>query len=340
MRLLASPTIAKELFMRKSTINTLLGLGVVALGGLAIKRSSSKVRGTLVAQAAKYLGPDLTSPGALSELIMKDRKLGPAKPSKRQQEKLTFREYMRGGVQTFETKFAPETSLKYLYIHGGACVLNLQAPQWKLIEKMHDRLGGEIIAPIYPLAPEATWRETMAALQAVYLDMAEQYDAENIVILGDSAGGTMALLLAQWLRDMAKPAPLCLVLFSPGFDLTASGGDQPALERNDPMLSIALMRKVGKMWAKDTPPSDPRISPLFANQEDLPPTLVFSGTYDILNSDARRLASGNKSVVHREYANMMHAWVLGPLREADQALDEAAAFIQKHYTAKDAAQAQ
>lgn len=84
------------------------------------------------------------------------------------------------------------------------------------------------------------------------------------------------------------------------------------------------------MWLKGLPADDPRVSPLFASQENLPPTIVFSGDREILHSDALRLKQKNPSVEHRAYPEMMHVFPVSPLREAKQALDEAAAFIQQH----------
>jgi acetyl esterase/lipase len=93
---------------------------------------------------------------------------------------------------------------------------------------------------IYPLAPEHTWSEAMAFNESLYLDMAREHGAENIIVTGDSAGGGMSLLLAQSLRDQGKPQPAALALFSPVLDLSASGEDQPALEHRDPTVTISL----------------------------------------------------------------------------------------------------
>jgi acetyl esterase/lipase len=119
------------------------------------------------------------------------------------------------------------------------------------------------------------------------------------------------------------------VLFSPWLDLGVSGQDQPALEAHDPALTIEFLRRAGKLWAKEVLPGDPRVSPLYAAQQGLPPTIVFSGSRDILDSDALRLAQVNPAIKHRHYRNMVHVWPCAPIPEAGRALDEAASFIAK-----------
>ena len=221
-------------------------------------------------------------------------------------------------------------AFKLLYLHGGAYVLDFQEIQWNLVAGLLERVDAEIIAPIYPLGPEADWQQTTAAIRHHYLALAEQQGADNIVVCGDSAGGGLALLLAQAMRDAGLPQPRALVLFSPALDLSGSGADQPALERRDPALSLRMLQEIGPMWLKGLSPRDPRVSPLFANQDNLPPTIVFTGDREILHSDGLRLKALNRSVVHRAYPEMMHVFPASPLREARQALDEAAAFIRQH----------
>ena len=91
-----------------------------------------------------------------------------------------------------------------------------------------------------------------------------------------------------------------------------------------------MLKEIGPMWLNGLSPKDPRVSPLFASQDTLPPTAVFTGDREILHSDGLRLKLRNPSVEHRGYPEMMHVFPVSPLREARQALDEAAAFIERH----------
>src|SRR3546814_20468635 len=88
-----------------------------------------------------------------------------------------------------------------MYLHGGAYVLDLQEIQWNLIAGLLKRIDAEIIVPIYPLGPEAGWQETTSAIKGHYLTLVERYGADQIVACGDSAGGGLAMLPAQEMRD-------------------------------------------------------------------------------------------------------------------------------------------
>jgi len=299
---------------------------------IAAMRSHLSMRAWVLFKIVPFLVPDFSVPGALQREIEKDRLHGPAPPSWFMRKRIRFSDETRGANRIFRVapSGGPNSPVRILFLHGGGYVFDLQDPHWSLIWGLISRTGAEVIAPIYPLAPEHGWREGLDMVRRVYLELVRERGGENIVIVGDSAGGGLALALAQALRDAKLPAPAALVLFSPWLDLGVSAPDQPALARRDPVLTIEFLRAAGLMWAKDVAANDPRVSPLFGEHAGLPPTIVFTGTWDILNSDAKRLAAVAGDVTLREYPNMMHVWPVLPIPEGRRALDEAAAFINQH----------
>lgn len=311
------------------TVGTVITASIAAAA--AIKNWSS-LRGWCFYCLVKAMSPNLSDPKVLKATIEKDRADGPKLPPKKMLAEIDFHEAFEGGMLVFHvTRKGEEPSqLKLLYLHGGAYVLDLQEIQWNLVAGLLKRVDAEVIVPIYPLGPEASWRETTSAVREQYLALVEKHGNENIIVCGDSAGGGLALLLAQAMRDEQGRQPQALVLFSPALDVSGSGPDQPMLEKRDPALSLEMLRLIQPMWLKGLSPQDPRVSPLFASQNNLPPTIVFSGDRDILHSDALRLKARNPEIDHRSYPEMMHVWPVSPLTEARQALDEAAEFIQRH----------
>lgn len=218
--------------------------------------------------------------------------------------------------------------LRLVYLHGCAYVISMQAFQWNVVGGLLDRLDAEAFVPDYPLGPEADSEQTVNAVVDFYKLLANRYGADSIVLAGDSAGGGLAVLMAQTLRDRGIPQPRAVVAFSPWLDLSGNGPDQVALARRDPMLTMELGHQAAAMWTKDTPTDDPRVSPLFGKQDGVAPTILFSGDRDLLDSDALRFKSRNPSVTHRHYPGMFHVWVAFPLPESRQALDEAANFVR------------
>lgn len=295
-------------------------------------RRRSRATGQVLYWITKALAPDLSSMDGLQKAIRRDRARGPARPSRRLLKKMEFYEESQNGSAVFHVKRRGSGSkrLHLLYLHGGAFVLNLQSIQWRLVDGLLAKVDADMTIPIYPLGPEATWRETMDLNKAVYLGMVQAHGAESIVVVGDSAGGAMSLLLAHAMRDGGGPTPAALVLYSPVFDLSASGEDQPDLERRDPAISINLVRNCARLWAPDLAPTDPRVSALFADQTNLPPTLIFTGDREVLESDARRLKKRNPAVDHRSYPEMAHVFPVGGLREGKHAYEVTARFIATH----------
>jgi acetyl esterase/lipase len=298
---------------------------------VAAMRSHLSARAWVLFKLVPFLVPDFSVHGVLQREIEKNRLRGPALPSWYMRKLVRFSDETRGTDRIF--RVAPNdgpNSLRILFLHGGGYVFDLQDPHWSLIWGLISRTGAEVIAPIYPLAPEHGWREGLDMVQRVYLELVKARGRENIVIVGDSAGGGLVLALAQALRDAKLPAPAALVLFSPWLDVSVNAPDQPELARRDPAFTIEFLRTAGLMWAQDIATNDPRVSPLFGEHAGLPPTIVFTGTWDILNSDSRRLAAVAADVTLREYPNMMHVWPVLPIPEGRRALDEAAAFINQH----------
>lgn len=214
--------------------------------------------------------------------------------------------------------------------------MDIAAVHWDSVAKLCEELGASATVPIYPLAPEVTAEQTIPAMRALYGELAERYGADTITVMGDSAGGGMSLALAQVILEDGGPLPASLVLFSPWLDATGAGEGQEDIEPRDKMLSVAGLDACGRRYAGQLPLGDHKVSPLFGTLEGLPPMAIFAGTSDILVVDARRLvekleAGGMRNYVYREYPDMFHVWMLLPVPEGRQALDETAQFIRSHH---------
>lgn len=259
-----------------------------------------------------------------------------------------FERWLRGNVVSskevfdditfFKTtpKGGATTELTILYLHGGAFVADILPYYGWMLASLSEQLGCTVVMPVYPLAPEYDWTDTKEAIHKSYNEIEKRAGAKNIVIMGDSAGGQMSLALARDLAEAKRPSPRCLVLFSPFLDLACQDPDQEILVQDDPLLSIPFLREGSKLWLRKTPLTDPQVNLISGKKlENLPPTLVFTGTRDVLNSDARRLKAQNPDVLVAQYHGMPHIWVVFRcLPEAHQALKEAVYFIRHPDAAK------
>ena len=257
-----------------------------------------------------------------------DRLAGPAAPPERIRSRFAITDAALGGTRTYRLQVRErEVSRHIFYLHGGAFVFSLTRAHWSLFAALADRSGAEVVAPLFPMAPEHDVDAALSATTRAYLALAAEVGHRNIVLAGDSSGGGLALALAHRLRDLGEPLPVSMVLFAPWLDVGLADPAQVELAASDPVLSIKQLREAGRMWSGALEPTDARVSPLFGNQADLPPVLVQVGTRDLLLPDARRLAERCPSVVLREYPGMFHGWIAAPIPEARQAISVAASFM-------------
>ena len=182
-----------------------------------------------------------------------------------------------------EKQDAPYT---VLYLHGGAYAEEILPFHLHFCSHLAQRLGASVLVPLYPLAPNHTWRETYDLLTALYEKMlAEKHG--SFTFMGDSAGGGLAIAFCQYLKTLGLPQPDHLIALSPWVDLCMEDRDYEPWRPLDPMLDVAGLQTIGRAWAGDLDIRDPKVSPAFGDCRGLPQTLLFTGTREILYPDIR-----------------------------------------------------
>lgn len=223
---------------------------------------------------------------------------------------------------------APQRSV--LYLHGGGYVEHAGRVHWKYAVTLARRLDARILLPVYPLAPEFTWRDSHPQM----LDLFEQVAIESprgVTIAGDSAGGGYALALAEQLAGRTGPQATHLLLHSPWVDLTNSVAGTTQANARDPWLRLSRMRLSASWWAGGDDETRPELSPMCGDLTGLPPTLVFCGTLDTLVPQcrelARRAAGAGWDLTYVEEPDLLHVYPILPIPEARKALATTLAFL-------------
>ncbi|MEP7091285.1 MAG: alpha/beta hydrolase, partial [Nocardioidaceae bacterium] len=129
------------------------------------------------------------------------------------------------GMPVFELRpRGGEPRRTVLYLHGGGFVSGLDRLHWRYAARLVRDLGVRVVLPSYPLAPTHTWRDALPRLVELFDELAGEVDgpsAEGVVLVGDSAGGGLAVSLAQLTTGQSTgPRPTHLVVFAPWLDLT------------------------------------------------------------------------------------------------------------------------
>ncbi len=231
-------------------------------------------------------------------------------------------------MQVFRFNFGHHIKNKILYIYGGTFVLQPSVFHWRFMDKLAYETLHEVVLPIYPKAPEYTYRETHQAIEQAYSRLLKETDADNIVIMGDASGGNMALSFVQKLMEQDElPLPRQLYLISPWLDLSLSNPDiTEQVQKKDPIQNVFSLKSVAKVWVDDLERKNPRVSPMYGPVRGLPPVYMFGGTSEIFYPDMRKLADyfeAEQQPIHfYEYKDMVTAFPLYPIVESRKVLKQ------------------
>lgn len=219
-----------------------------------------------------------------------------------------------------------------LFLHGGAYYANISSLHWDFIEQLMHRVDAKMVIPDYPLAPEASCVEAYQFLDGLYAEVLKGWGSEQIVFMGDSAGGGLALGFAQKIANEGIRQPAQLILFSPWLDVSMSNPEIPHIAGLDCILSVDALKEAGSKYAGALDLRDFRVSPLHGEFHTLGKISVFAGGRDVLMADARALKQKLESLQidfnYFEYPQMFHDWVLVKhLKESNDALEKTARLL-------------
>lgn len=251
-------------------------------------------------------------------------------PSRRVSRAVDVRRDEAFGLPVFEVSArGSRPTRSVLYLHGGGFVSGLDRLHWRYAARLARGLGVKVVLPAYPLTPTHTWQDALPPLLALFDEVAAG-SPDGVVLMGDSAGGGLAVGLAQRLVARGGAQPSHLVAFAPWVDLT---GDTPGTEQaalDDPWLTLPKLRLYGEWWGAGDPGSADA-SPLHGDLAGLPPTLLLCGTRDLLVPQSRLLADraerAGTPLTYVEEPGLLHVYPLLPIPEARRAWRQVRAFL-------------
>lgn len=202
-------------------------------------------------------------------------------------------------VELFSKKKGGNDKLVFV-LHGGAYVSRM-AFMYRWMNRQYSRAsgGGSVLHFDYRCAPEYKYPCALEdAVKAWDWAIERGYKEENIVTIGDSAGGHLNVSLLMKLRDLGKAMPKASVFLSPWLDMTASGSSYRENYKNDPLFGVKgyypteedvdrLYKSDMFMWFGDKDPKDPYISPVYAELDSsFPTSYITVGGDEMLMSDS------------------------------------------------------
>jgi len=245
-----------------------------------------------------------------------------------------------GGVEGYWVRAAGASSDRVgVMLHGGGFVLGSAKGYRAFASEVSHVTQSRIFVPEYRLAPEHPFPAANVDASAAINAAVAEVGPANCFVVGDSAGGGLAVTGIWELQRQGKPLPACVVLISALVDLTVTNPSFVDLASVDPICAQpGTRRNVGWYLDGRGPEQVPEAFPMLADLGWFPPSLVLSGGREVLRDDsrnlARKLSQEGVHVVHSEYDGMVHVWPLFAeiLPEARQALDEIGAFVSAQCT--------
>ena len=244
-------------------------------------------------------------------------------------EDVTFRTSARerefGGMKVFALNWEMGDAIA-VYLHGGAYINGFNAYQWRFMDALAAEGHCRVIAPAYHLAPWGDCARAYRDLTALWAVLTEANPEAHIVLMGDSAGGGLALGLAQQLRQDGSRLPDRLILLSPWVDVSMDNPDIQGYIDAEPILHLDLVKVHGKFWAGELDVHDWHASPLYGGMAGLPPVTIYCGTREMLCPDillaAEKLAAAGTEVDLKLGRGLNHDYPLMPIPEGRAAARE------------------
>lgn len=227
-----------------------------------------------------------------------------------------------------------------VYFRGGGWVIADLNTYDATPSALARKANAIVVSVDYPMAPEhkfpAAHDEAIEAYKYI-VKHAKRWggNADRIGLVGESAGGNLALATAIAARDQAITVPVAIVSIYPvattSMDTPSKKEDAAAKPLNAPMMAWFF----DKLLNSDSDKQDPRLNLVAADLKNLPPVTIISAGIDPLRSDgdmiAYKLKAAGNNVTHQVYPGVTHEFfgMDAVVAKAGQAQDFAVAQLWK-----------
>jgi len=231
--------------------------------------------------------------------------------------------------------FKPLTSVKpnrqIIYLHGGCFILGSIASHQALVSHLAEYFSLPILFVEYSLAPEKPFPTAVNEVEKVYRHILSTNPDNEIILMGDSAGGGLAISILSRFDKVTIRPPIYLVMISPWVDLSCTNASLLNNKDLDPILTKEALQQYASMYADGNKLSE--ANPIENVTGEYPPALILVGAGEILLDDSKsiynRIASRQKKSRLSIYDNQNHVWPLGDINSeaSKKALEEIKGFI-------------
>ena len=246
------------------------------------------------------------------------------------------------GVKTYTVapeRIAPRNRNRVLvHLHGGGYILagGEVGTGEAILMAYYGRI--KVISVDYRMPPDHPFPAALEDAVAVWKEVIKKYNPKNVGMFGTSAGGGLTLATVHMLKQLKLPLPGAIAPGTPWSDLAATGDTYFTNDYLDGVIGNyeGFLQGCVELYAGNHDLKDPLISPLYGDFRGFPPSILTTGTRDLLESDTvrvhRKLRQAGVDARLQVFEAMSHAeyLLLFDSPESREAFGEIARFFDTH----------
>ncbi|SEI54729.1 Acetyl esterase/lipase [Dyadobacter sp. SG02] len=227
-----------------------------------------------------------------------------------------------------------------VFIHGGAFIYGSLRSHAPMVSHIASALKRNVLMIDYRLAPENPFPAGLNDCVAAITGLLTEHPDLIFGIIGDSAGGNLAVAAQLGLKAAGRPMPRYSMVISPWTDLECNNDSYTRNQLADTVLTREYLQWAAGLYAGNRGRADGLVSPVNADLSGLPPALILCGTAEILEDDSIQLhrnflAAGVEAELIT-FEGEQHVW---PFMDIDtgasqKVLADFAIFAAKHSTSR------
>lgn len=222
----------------------------------------------------------------------------------------------------------------FVHIHGGAWLYGGNESSLRESVRIAHQLKIPVVSIDYRKAPDHPAPAAVNDVVAVWSHLITERPADSMMIGGTSAGGNISTASVLRFRDLGLPLPAAVFIGTPAAVLTNTTDSRIINEGIDIGLGTwdGLIQATADQYLDGQDPEDPYISPLYGDFDGFPPSILVTGTRDLLLSDTVLLHrairdAGSPADLH-VYEGHSHGFYLIPGDDMDNFYNELDVFAE------------
>ena len=210
----------------------------------------------------------------------------------------------------------PEDKIVY-YIHGGGFVNSCTRSRMKFISYVVRNFHNNVFSIDYRLAPEYMYPCALNDCLEGYETLLKDYKNENIVFVGESAGGNLILSLSLLLKEKGLQQPAAIFSNSPATQLAdyTDSYRNYSLKR-DFIVTEGIIENTEGIYFNKEDARNPYVSPLYGDLKGLPPVWLSASNCECLLDDSimmhEKLKEAGNDTILQTYDDLCHAFIISP----------------------------